>query len=67
MDLTIGDVCRITGLSQTSVRKWTDSGALASYRIGRRRDRRVKQHSLAAFMVLNEMPIITGIVHKRRG
>jgi len=48
--LDIGKAARFLSVSETSLRRWTNSGALACLRVGRRRERRFRREDLLAFM-----------------
>lgn len=57
--LDIKDAARFLSVSETSLRRWTNSGRLACLRIGRRRERRFRRADLLAFL---ERPIDAGSV-----
>jgi excisionase family DNA binding protein len=48
--LDIKEAARFLKVSETSLRRWTNSGRLACLRIGRRRERRFRRGDLLAFM-----------------
>jgi excisionase family DNA binding protein len=48
--LDIGQAARFLNVSETSLRRWTNSGRLACLRVGRRRERRFRRAELLAFM-----------------
>ncbi len=48
--LDIGEAAQFLNVSETSLRRWTNSGALACMRIGQRRERRFRRADLLAFM-----------------
>lgn len=48
--LDIKEAARFLNVSETSLRRWTNSGRLVCLRIGRRRERRFRQSDLLAFM-----------------
>lgn len=48
--LDIKQAAKLLNVSETSLRRWTNSGELAAYRIGRRRERRFRRSDLFAFM-----------------
>ena len=48
--LDIKQAAKLLNVSETSLRRWTNSGALPAYRIGRRRERRFRRTDLFAFM-----------------
>lgn len=47
--LDIGQAAAFLGVSETSLRRWTNAGRLACLRIGRRRERRFRRVDLLAF------------------
>jgi excisionase family DNA binding protein len=48
--LDIEQAARFLNVSETSLRRWTNSGRLACLRVGRRRERRFRMAELLAFM-----------------
>ncbi len=46
----VGEASRILSVHPNTLRKWSDSGLIPSYRIGHRRDRRFAVIDLLAFM-----------------
>jgi excisionase family DNA binding protein len=48
--LDIKEAARLLGVSETSLRRWTNSGVLACVRVGGRRERRFRQADLLAFL-----------------
>ena len=48
--LDIGAAARLLHVSETSLRRWTNSGRLPCLRIGRRRERRFRRGDLLAFL-----------------
>jgi transcriptional repressor of dcmA and dcmR len=48
--LDISEAARFLNVSETSLRRWTNTGALSCLRIGRRRERRFRREDLLAFM-----------------
>jgi excisionase family DNA binding protein len=48
--LNIEQAARFLNVSETSLRRWTNSGRLACLRVGRRRERRFRRVDLIAFM-----------------
>jgi excisionase family DNA binding protein len=48
--LDIGGAAQFLGVSEASLRRWTNGGILACLRIGRRRERRFRRADLLAFM-----------------
>ena len=48
--LDIGEAARFLNVSETSLRRWTNSGALQCLRVGRRRERRFRRADLLAFV-----------------
>jgi transcriptional repressor of dcmA and dcmR len=48
--LDIGEAARFLSVSETSLRRWTNAGALPCLRVGRRRERRFQRDDLLAFM-----------------
>ena len=48
--VAVGEACRILHVHPNTLRKWSDSGLIPSYRIGRRRDRRFLVADLEAFL-----------------
>jgi excisionase family DNA binding protein len=47
--LDIAEAARFLSVSETSLRRWTNSGALQCLRVGRRRERRFRRTDLLAF------------------
>jgi excisionase family DNA binding protein len=47
--LDISEAARFLNVSETSLRRWTNSGALQCLRVGRRRERRFRRADLLAF------------------
>jgi excisionase family DNA binding protein len=54
--LDISAAAQFLNVSETSLRRWTNAGALPCLRIGRRRERRFRREDLLAFM---EQPAVT--------
>ena len=48
--LDIGEAARFLNVSETSLRRWTNAGALRCLRVGQRRERRFRRDDLLAFM-----------------
>ncbi len=48
--LDIGEAARFLSVSETSLRRWTNAGALRCLRVGRRRERRFRREDLLGFM-----------------
>lgn len=48
--LDIGEAARFLNVSEASLRRWTNAGALPCLRVGRRRERRFRREDLLAFM-----------------
>jgi excisionase family DNA binding protein len=48
--LDIGEAARFLSVSETSLRRWTNAGALPCLRVGHRRERRFRPADLLAFM-----------------
>ncbi len=48
--LDIGEAARFLNVSETSLRRWTNAGALPCLRVGRRRERRFRRNDLVAFL-----------------
>ena len=48
--LDISEAARFLNVSETSLRRWTNAGALPCLRVGRRRERRFRRDDLLAFM-----------------
>jgi excisionase family DNA binding protein len=48
--LDIGEAARFLNVSETSLRRWTNAGALPCLRVGHRRERRFRRDDLLAFM-----------------
>jgi excisionase family DNA binding protein len=48
--LDIGEAARFLNVSETSLRRWTNAGALPCLRVGHRRERRFRRADLIAFM-----------------
>jgi excisionase family DNA binding protein len=48
--LDIGEAAQFLNVSETSLRRWTNSGALPCLRVGRRRERRFRRADLLGFL-----------------
>jgi excisionase family DNA binding protein len=48
--LNTAEAARYLRVSQASIRRWSDTGLLASHRVGRRRERRFAESDLVAFL-----------------
>ena len=48
--LQVKDVATLLGVHPNTVRNWTDCGDLRSYRVGRRRDRRVPIEAVSGLL-----------------
>jgi excisionase family DNA binding protein len=48
--LTTSRVAEILHIHENTVRRWSDSGLLKTYRIGTRRDRRFKRNDIENFL-----------------
>ncbi len=53
--LTTGDVAQLLGIHANTVRRWSEKGALKSYRIGPRGDRRFKREDIDGFLKEGEV------------
>ena len=49
--LTISEVARLLNVHINTVRRWSNQGALKSYRIGSRGDRRFRQEDINLFLI----------------
>jgi excisionase family DNA binding protein len=49
ISLTTGDVARLLNVHTNTVRRWSRSGLLKTYRVGPRRDRRFKKEDVEKF------------------
>ena len=49
--LTISEVAHLLNVHINTVRRWSNQGALKSYRIGSRGDRRFRQEDIESFLV----------------
>lgn len=49
--LTISEVAQLLNVHINTVRRWSNQGALKSYRIGSRGDRRFRQEDIASFLI----------------
>lgn len=49
--LTISEVAHLLNVHINTVRRWSNQGALKSYRIGSRGDRRFRQEDIDSFLV----------------
>jgi transcriptional repressor of dcmA and dcmR len=54
--LDIAQAAAFLNVSETSLRRWTNSGRLACLRVGRRRERRFRRADLLAFMESEPIP-----------
>src|ERR1700681_3267455 len=48
--LSTAEAAEFLGVSQASVRRWSDSGLISSQRVGRRRERRFAESDLIGFL-----------------
>lgn len=48
--LRVGDVASLLGVHLNTVRRWSDEGALRSFRVGFRRERRFRREDVDAFL-----------------
>ncbi len=48
--VAVGEASQILSVHPNTLRKWSDSGMIPSYRIGQRRDRRFSVADLVAFL-----------------
>ena len=48
--LTVKDVARVLHIHENTVRRWSDSGIIKSYRITRRGDRRFRREDISEFL-----------------
>jgi len=55
--LTISEAAQLLGLHRNPVRRWSTTGALKSYRIGPRGDRRFKREDIDSFLKEAEIPV----------
>jgi excisionase family DNA binding protein len=56
--LTIAEAAAFLRVSETSLRRWTNSGKLRCYRVGGRRERRFRRSDLLAFMPSVDAPAV---------
>lgn len=61
--LDIAEAAAFLNVSETSLRRWTNSGALRHLRVGRRRERRFRRADLLAFMEHGSEPADVERVH----
>jgi transcriptional repressor of dcmA and dcmR len=61
--LDIAEAARFLNVSETSLRRWTNSGALPCLRVGRRRERRFLRADLLAFM--EQQPMSSSLADSR--
>jgi transcriptional repressor of dcmA and dcmR len=62
--LDIAEAARFLNVSETSLRRWTNSGALPCLRVGRRRERRFLRADLLAFT--EQQPMRSSLADSRR-
>jgi excisionase family DNA binding protein len=55
--MTAEEMAGYLRVSIATIRRWTNSGKLACYRIGGNRERRFSQGQLQAFLARNEQPL----------
>ena len=48
--VSVGEASQILNVHPNTLRKWSDTGLIPSYRIGRRRDRRFALSDILAFL-----------------
>ena len=48
--LTVSDVARMLHIHENTVRRWSDSNIIKSYRITRRGDRRFRSEDISSFL-----------------
>ncbi len=53
--LRTGDVAQLLGIHTNTVRRWSEKGALKSYRIGSRGDRRFRREDMDGFLEEGEV------------
>jgi len=60
--LTISEVAQLLNVHINTVRRWSNQGALKSYRIGSRGDRRFRQEDIASFLIegSNDTKVMSG-------
>ena len=63
--LAVKDVARLLHIHVNTVRRWSDTGVIKSYRITRRGDRRFRQEDIARFLAeLNDFNSHKGSLKK---
>ncbi len=63
--LDIEQAAQFLNVSETSLRRWTNTGQLSCLRVGRRRERRFRRADLLAFMEHQPAGARTGIPHSK--
>jgi excisionase family DNA binding protein len=58
--LTINEVARLLNVHINTVRRWSNQGALKSYRIGSRGDRRFRQEDIENFLTRENKDTVAG-------
>ena len=53
--ITVSQVARILGVHPNTVRNWSDSGILKTYRLGYRRDRRFRLEDVNALLTKEQI------------
>ena len=55
--LTLEEVARFLRVSTATVRRWTNAGTLACYRLGGNRERRFSQHQVHDFLLRHSQEV----------
>ncbi len=65
--LDIEQAAQFLNVSETSLRRWTNAGRLACFRVGRRRERVVWQHDETRFDLTRDPKRSVSTVYSRLG
>ena len=64
--ITVSQVAQILGVHPNTVRNWSDSGMLKTYRLGYRRDRRFRMEDVLKLLEIEQEQIKDQVIEEKQ-
>ena len=64
--ITVSQVAQILGVHPNTVRNWSDSGMLKTYRLGYRRDRRFRMEDVLKLLEIEQEQIKDRVIEEKQ-